>query len=485
VRITLRAGPNGHTSGIAVLAGGNTTLVVTVLPKLWRDGQRQVTDVRLSEGPTVFATVHEGDALRLQGSPSVVGTMVTALTEAQVTDLGAAGSLLQIAHIDETDFVLVHRPMDDQRSLLDFLHLLDRTRFAIGDDRVSASSVTHPALRLMLHRRFVAAVEPLLRDVRPLYLEADEDLTMPRGRLLDRSLVLHALTGRPAVLCRFDEQTYDTPLLRVVSAALHTVVHASAPAQLADMAVGLRSRAVVLLRALAQVQVLDRARAVHVGRTLRLSRLEQRWSDVLSLALRVLTHETAGMSTAADSIEAYELLVPTEKLWERVVGGALERTGGVTVRFHGDDVGAGHAVVVRPWSVAGTSEPETLDLYPDFLLTVGRRDIWCLDAKYKLPPPSGPSSADAYQLFAYSHLASLDSRQVAVCGLIYPRSSRTSSANWLHRAPAEDTPLMVGSIPFPASSDVASLHAWDAYLTSSAAALGDLIAHAPTGAAVS
>jgi 5-methylcytosine-specific restriction endonuclease McrBC regulatory subunit McrC len=484
VRITLRAGPNGRTSGIAVLAAGHTTLVVTVLPKLWRDGQRQVTDVRLSEGPTVFATVHEGDALRLHGSPAVVGTMATALTEAQVTDLGAAGSLLQIAHVDETDFVPVHDPTDDQRALLDFLYLLDRTRFAIGDERLSASSVMHPALRLVLHRRFVAAVEPLLRDVRPLYLDAEEDLTTPRGRLLDRSLVLHALTGWPSVLCRFDEQTYDTPLLRVVSAALHTVVHASAPAQLADMAVGLRSRAVVLLRALAQVQVLDRARAVHVGRTLRLSRLEHRWSDVLSLALRVLTHETAGMSTAADSIEAYELLIPTEKLWERVVAGALERTSGVTVRFHGASVAAVDAVVVRPWSVAGISEPETLELYPDFLLTVGRGDIWCLDAKYKFPPSAKPSSVDAYQLFAYSHLASVDRREVAVCGLIYPRPNRTPSAKWLYRAPAEDVPLIVGSIPFPARSDVASMRAWDAYLTSSAAALGKLLARAPRGAAV-
>jgi 5-methylcytosine-specific restriction endonuclease McrBC regulatory subunit McrC len=478
VRITLRAGPDGHTSGIAVLSAAGTTLVVTVLPKLWRDGSPQVSDVHLSDAPSAFATIHEGDVLRLHGSPARLGAIATALTEAHVTDLGAASSLLEVAPIGETAFVPVGRQTNDQRGLLDFLHLLERTRFAVSDQHVSAASVVHPALSLLLHRRFVGSVEPLIRDIRPLYIEVEEDMTTPRGRLLNRSLAFHALTGWPSVLSRFDEQTYDTPLLRVVRAALQMVAHASAPAQLSEMAVGLRSRAVILLRALRQVQALDPARAVSLGRTLRLSRLEQRWGDILALALRVLTEQTAGMDSAPDSVEAYELLVPTEKLWERILLDAFGRIAGATLRFASDHVSTGDTVVVRPWGTAGSSQRETLALYPDFLLTVGT-DVWCLDAKYKFAPASAPSSADGYQLFAYSHLASVDGQRVAVCGLLYPSLSLTSPANWLYRAPDEDIPLMLGSAPFPASSDVASPHAWNAYLTRAATVLGDLIASAP------
>ena len=337
----------------------------------------------------------------------------------------------------------------------------------------------HPALQLLLHRQFVAAVEPLLRNVRPQYLEVEDDLATPRGRLLDRSLVLHALTGWPSVVCRFDEQKYDTPLLRVVRAALHAVAHASAPSQLVEMTIGLRSRAVVLLRALAEVQLLDRARAVQLGRTLRLNRLERPWTDALALALQVLSEQTVGMARALGSIEAYELLIPTDKLWEQIIADTLERIRGVTVSFHPGELNLGDAVVARPWRTAGIPESETLDLYPDFLLVEREQGVWCLDAKYKLPPSSKPSSADANQLFAYSHLASVEGRQVAVCGLVYPCPSGDPSASWLYRAPAEDIPLMLGSIPFPGSSDVTSPRAWKAYLKTSAAALGDLIAQAP------
>ena len=104
MRITFRVGSNGQTSGIAVLAARTTTLVVTVLPKLWRGAHREVTDVQLDDAPSTFVTVHENDCLRLHGSAGLLGAVADALSHAHVTDLGAAGSLLEIVPVDETSF---------------------------------------------------------------------------------------------------------------------------------------------------------------------------------------------------------------------------------------------------------------------------------------------------------------------------------------------------------------------------------------------
>lgn len=478
IDLTFRASPTGKVIGAAVLTG-STTLVVTVLPKVWRGSATpRLTEQHVVEGGTAFVSLHEGDALRLTGAGALLGALAAGLSQSSATDLGASGALLQLAQITPADFVPAAPEPDGGVALLDLLNLLDRARFASGDRDVVGGIDRHPVLRLLLHRRYLAALEPLMDGVRPTYVEHQDTLATPRGRMLDRSLAFHAQTGWPHVECRFDEHSFDTPLLRVLRAGLQVVVHASTPAQLSTLSLQTRTRAARLARRMPQVALVNRAAAIQAGRMLRLSRFDQPWADALRLGMDVLRDVSYGMAPDAETVTVHELLVPTATLWERVVGEALQRTPRIRTVAVADGAASDDVHARAPWTAPGRTGTEGPDRRPDFMAEDQGGAAWCIDAKYKWRPSLAPTSADGYQLFAYSHLASLRGRRVDACALIYPGAPgqhlRTAAA--LHRAPDADMDLVMGSVRFPSADDLRSPAAWNAYLDRSAIEAGTIVA---------
>lgn len=92
------------------------------------------------------------------------------------------------------------------------------------------------------------------------------------------------------------------------------------------------------------------------------------------------------------------------------------------------------------------------------------------DAKYKASAVLDAS--DGYQLFAYSHLASLDAAPPDMGLVLYPAPPRSDprQQQWT-RLPDRKFPLWLVSLPFPARTDVRSQAAWNQYISQGASAL--------------
>ena len=417
-----------------------------------------------NEGP-VFAGCFEGDFINLDGALSELGLLASELSQ------GAGGTpqLFQLATRGSDELVASEDSVEDPGSLLDLLLLFDRAGLAPMDLEVPGGVYRHPVLRLLMYRRFLDEIEPRIADARPRYVEQTARLTAPRGRLLDRSLAYSMWARWPEIECRFDDLTYDNPVLRVIRAALQVTVHVSGLEVLADLSTEVRNRSARLIRRLSVISLVDRATALRLSRGLRLGRAEQGWTAAVSQADDILS-DTVPVPTPEDkAAEAYNLSIPTSKLWESILWQALGANADFDVRFSAE--GPAHGVAVpAPWRAGGHTSPSRL---PDFLVRIPEHPPICVDAKYKTFPNIRPSTDDADQLFAYSHLCTMDGDAVEACALIYPTTpgAGVPPSRRLLRERHADLPLHLIGLPFPGRADVRSTLAWRLYVDHVAAVL--------------
>lgn len=102
--------------------------------------------------------------------------------------------------------------------------------------------------------------------------------------------------------------------------------------------------------------------------------------------------------------------------------------------------------------------------FPDFMLRAGRQVV-VADAKYKLGTGRAPGSSDGYQLFAYSHLATLDGRRSDLAVLLYPtRAGGRAGQAELERLRDRNYPLWLARLPFPRPVDLREKRNWTAYV---------------------
>ena len=110
-----------------------------------------------------------------------------------------------------------------------------------------------------------------------------------------------------------------------------------------------------------------------------------------------------------------------------------------------------------------------MDSYPDVIVAPDRHGLWCLDAKYKIKRDS-PERGDAYQIFAYSHLARQHDgsrvRIVEKCGLLYPINGDLAIvSSMIRQRPAEGAPeLMLVGLPFPSPALALDGRSWHNYI---------------------
>ena len=237
-------------------------------------------------------------------------------------------------------------------------------------DDAAASVAAAPTLWDLVARWFVDATERLLRVglVRD-YVERIDALDAVAGSLELQATTGHYYSGRLAVECRFDEFGYDTPLNRVLLAALAAV--AGSPA-LPDEA---RRRSLRLMARFEEVEALaSRDLSAEVDRR------TSHYRTAHALARHIIRGLGREIAEGADA--AWTFLIRTPELVEGGIREVLaERLGR-------------HRVTKQGLQLAGT----TLTFNPDLVFDGGRA---VGDVKYKVS--SGEwSRPDLYQTIAFA-----------------------------------------------------------------------------------
>nr|WP_254700936.1 hypothetical protein [Curtobacterium pusillum] len=473
-RLWIRASPRGSRSGFAVLpdgAGGRIT--VTVLPKPWAPRAKTTREYVHVEGSTTHLVLHETEQIAIRSSHAARGAIALNLVNIGSEQAG----LLELAATRDHD----HEPTDAATSSDPFGALLDLAllaeRGSLSNSPLSfEGALAQSFLRLLTHERLLQAVERLIFRARPKYAERTEVLEQPRGRLSERSLLFSMKSGTPRVESTFDELTVDTPLLQVVASALRVIASERLPAKIVALSPGLPNRAVNLLRHLTGVRLLDREHAARVAENLWLSPLDRIWEPTIDAALPVLRQQAVMPEDQLDSSGAIAIHVSTEKFWEQCLELAL--TAAFPTLAVSRNAKAGEGVnVPTPWAPTadGFAQPEAaVDSYPDFMFTTSLHVV-VADAKYKLGGTRAPSSQDGYQLFAYSHLASLNEQRSSIAMILYPtRHGARSSQVELQRLTGGGYPLWLVQLPFPTPNNLRSPTAWSAFVTALSSNLQEL-----------
>lgn len=464
-RLWIKASPRGNRSGFAVLSDGEGGRVtVTVLPKPWESLPRVAQEYAHSPGTTTHIVVHETALAVIRTSAGCIGSLAVSLAEASKT---------------QADLLALGSPSDDPiresigrgepfGQLVDLMLLAERG--SLMESPLTFEGAFAPSLlRLLTHERLLTTVEELIFRARPRYDERTETLEMPRGRLGAKSLLYSLATGTPRVESTFDELTTDTSLLQVVASALRVVGSDRLPPKVAELRPNLQTRAVQLLRHLSGVTLIERERAILIAERLWLGPLDQIWKPAVDAALPVLRDWAVEPETGSSSTDALLIHVSTEKFWEQCLEMALESTFSTLSASRDAQPGEGVSVPA-PWAPPavdgeGSDKPETSS-FPDFMLRTDRR-IVVADAKYKLGTGRLPGSSDGYQLFAYSHLATLDDRLSELAVLLYPtRDGGRARQAKLQRRRDGRYPLWLAHLPFPRPSDLRTQQAWSVYIAS-------------------
>ena len=269
-----------------------------------------------------------------------------------------------------------------RRALLHMLCVAWDLRVADGD-LASLGSQRSDLLELLIglfaERLLVAMRQGLPRR----YMGHEEDLKIMRGRLhVVRQIT--SLAARPDVLaCRFDELSENTPLNRVLKAAVVRLARITRSAANARLLAELAAR-------LESVEL----SSAPLEEAVRLDRTNTVYHDIHQLARLFLSGDW--QSTASGQSLGFSLLFPMHDLFEKFIGRCLRRAlvpWPVRLQSRGhsalqDDEGA--LFELRPDAVIDTpSGPVVLDTKWKKLASNGDRKL-------------GVSQDDIYQMLAYA-----------------------------------------------------------------------------------
>ena len=250
------------------------------------------------------------------------------------------------------------------------VHLLARAGELPRLDEAPVHAAVSPSLWELVARAFVESTERLLRlGLIRDYREVSDTLDAASGRIDVLGTTRHYYTARLALDCTFDDFSFDTPLNRVVLAAIREV------AESALLPAALRLRAVRLLAWLDGVGDLQ-----PLDMTVEVDRRTRHYDGPLRLARHILRH--VGRHLATGSNVAWSFLLRTPEMVERGLLGILaDRLGPARVW-------KGHL------QLAGS----TLTFNPDLVFDGGQA---IGDVKYKLSRGEW-DRADLYEVIAFA-----------------------------------------------------------------------------------
>ena len=284
-----------------------------------------------------------------------------------------------------------------RKALVHMLAVAHGLRVADGE-LASLATQRHDLLELLIGlfaKRLLSAVR---RGLPRRYIGHEDDLKLLRGRLNVIRQVTH-LAARPDLLaCRFDELSEDTPLNRVLKAAVRRL------ARVARTAANARRLAELTARFEFTGDSPDPLRE-----PVRLDRTNTTFHDLHRLARLFLTGDW--QSTTGGKATGFTLLFPMNELFERFIGESLKRAldpGRVRLQDRS------HSALLDDADKDAFGEPKPLfNLQPDAVIetpagATGPPTV--LDTKWKRLTPHEPrcertlgvDQSDVYQMLAYA-----------------------------------------------------------------------------------
>ena len=253
----------------------------------------------------------------------------------------------------------------------------------VVDGKLAALAVQQHDLLELLVRLFADQLLAAVRRGLPRrYISHEEDLKLLRGKLNVTRQITY-LAFRPDLLaCRFDELSEDTPLNRVLKAAV--------------------SRLTCITRSAANARLLAQLAAYldFVGDSpnplcepVRLDRTNTAFHDLYALACLFLQGDW--QSTRSGDSLGFSLLFPMNDLFEKFIGQSLKRTLHRPVYLQDR----------RHHVLTNTNGSSIFNLKPDAVINVSDCSI-ILDTKWKSLTPDkqetlGVKESDIYQILAY------------------------------------------------------------------------------------
>lgn len=254
--------------------------------------------------------------------------------------------------------------------------------------------------------RLLAAVR---RGLPRRYIAHEDDLPVLRGRLNVTRQVTHLAVRPDRLACRYDELSEDTPLNRVLKAAVTRL------ARLVRAPANVRSLAELAARFEA---VSDSPHPLR--EPVRLDRTNTAFHDLHRLARLFLNDEW--QSTASGAADGFALLFPMNELFEKFVGRCLKRAlarGAVRLQ-----PGGRHALTDADGSPLFAIRPDAVFDAPDRTIV--------FDTKWKNLKPDkkdlGVAQGDVYQMLAYAR--AYDAARVI---LLYPYRKETADKDGILR----------------------------------------------------
>lgn len=246
---------------------------------------------------------------------------------------------------------------------------------------VQRDTVLELVIRLFA-RRLLAAVR---RGPPRRYIESEDDLKVLRGRLNVVRQFSHFAARPDTLACRFDELSADTPLNRVLKAAVVRLARVSRSSsntrRLAELAARLAFAG-------------DSANAL--DEPVRLDRTNTRFHDLYRLACLFL--EGSWQSTTRGASEGFSLLFPMYELFERFVSKSLVRALGPHWQIHLQPRARSALVDER--------DEKIFELRPDVVIEADGAPPVVVDTKWKELKPVETNldvaQADVYQMLAYA-----------------------------------------------------------------------------------
>ena len=272
----------------------------------------------------------------------------------------------------------------------------------------------HDLLELLIRLFADRLLATVRRGMPRRYLAHEEDLALLRGRLDIKRQFTHLAVRPDRLACRYDELSEDTPLNRVLKAAV---------TRLAGLA-----RSAANFRRLAELAArfeFVRDSSDPLRESVLLDRTNTAFHELYRLAKLFLSGDW--QSTAEGHSAGFALLFPMDKLFEAFIGRSLERAlARRTV----------HLQHRRRSALTGANGEPLFALQPDVVIEESNDRPIVLDTKWKRLTPRahdgkttmGVAQSDIYQMLAYAR--AYDAGRLV---LIYPWHEKMGMRQGVHR----------------------------------------------------
>ncbi|HWU63958.1 restriction endonuclease [Rhizobium daejeonense] len=283
--------------------------------------------------------------------------------------------------------------------------------------------------------------EALRKGMPRRYITCQHDLPTLRGQLdITRQFTRHAVNPS-RLACRFDLLSEDTPLNRIIKAAVQRLAHLSRrPAnqqRLRELAFVYADMTEVPVSALRWDQVV-------------IDRTNRSWQELFAMARLFLQdrYQTTTGGAGQGTAMLFEMNALFEEYVGRLIARALAGTG-LTVSLQGG----------RLFCLSAQDSGRALfQTRPDILIRQGGRVVHVIDTKWKRisaridDPTQGVSQADVYQMMAYSQLY-----KAPRLTLLYPHHpglGKKDAVQARHRITGHETTLETASIHLSSNSNM-------------------------------